>query len=321
HFLANEGFGVVGIDGLKLEPVADELTGRGRAFPSPVRDFAALQAELDERIVMGFGGVSEYGITVRWGKTFLAVLYLTLLRRSNVRFYGGVRFGGTLSLDDVWELGFRHVALATGAGKPTVIPMKNNLIRGIRTASDFLMALQLTGAFKRSSLASLQVRLPAVVVGGGLTAIDTATELRAYYIIQVEKVLDRYERLAEAIGEPAVRRAYDVEEIGILDEFLAHARAVRVERSLADAEGRAPNFDPLPDEGGGATIAYRRRLHDSPAYRLNHEEVAKCLEEGVRFLEHANPKAAIPDENGALRALALQMPDGRTVELPARTLC
>ena len=39
------------------------------------------------------------------------------------------------------------------------------------------MALQLTGAFKKDSLANLQVRLPAVVIGGGLTAIDTATEL------------------------------------------------------------------------------------------------------------------------------------------------
>jgi hypothetical protein len=32
--------------------------------------------------------------------------------------------------------------------------MKNNLIRGIRKASDFLMALQLTGAFKKSSMAN-----------------------------------------------------------------------------------------------------------------------------------------------------------------------
>src|SRR5262249_18697017 len=223
--------------------------------------------------------------------------------------------------EDAWDMGFQHVAIAAGAGRPTVIDIENNLIRGIRAASDFLMALQLTGAFKRSTLANLQVRLPAVVVGGGLTAIDTATELRAYYIIQVEKVLDRYERLAEAGGGGGGRPPHGPEENGIPDEVLAHARAVRVERSLADAEGRAPNFDALLDEWGGVTIAYRRRLHDSPAYRLNHEEVAKALEEGVRFLENANPKAAIPDEDGALRALTFQMPDGRIVELPARTLC
>ena len=70
------------------------------------------------------------------------------------------------------------------------------IARGIRKASDFLMALQLTGAYKRSALANLQVRLPSIVIGGGLTAIDTATELIAYYPIQVEKTAERVARLA-----------------------------------------------------------------------------------------------------------------------------
>ena len=138
----------------------------------------------------GFGGVSEYGITVRWDKNFLTLIHLTLARREKLRIYGGIRFGGTLTLEDAWELGFDHVAIAAGAGRPTIIDIKNNLIRGIRKASDFLMALQLTGAFKSDALANLQVRLPAVVIGGGLTGIDTATELLAYYPVQVEKTLD-----------------------------------------------------------------------------------------------------------------------------------
>ena len=45
-------------------------------------------------------------------------------------------------------MGFDHICIASGAGKPTVIDLKNNLMRGIRKASDFLMALQLTGAAK-----------------------------------------------------------------------------------------------------------------------------------------------------------------------------
>ncbi len=112
-----------------------------------------------------------------------------------MRIYGGVRFGGTLSIDDAWEWGFDHIAIAAGAGRPTIIDMKNNLACGIRKASDFLMALQLTGAFKRTALPNLQVRLPAIVIGGGLTAIDTATELLAYYPVQVEKTLDRYDAM------------------------------------------------------------------------------------------------------------------------------
>ncbi len=79
--------------------------------------------------------------------------------------------------------------------------MKNGLARGVRQASDFLMALQLTGAAKTDSIANLQVRLPVVVIGGGLTAIDTATESLAYYPVQVEKFLERYETLVAERGE------------------------------------------------------------------------------------------------------------------------
>jgi NADPH-dependent glutamate synthase beta subunit-like oxidoreductase/NAD(P)H-flavin reductase len=315
HHLANQGFGVVGIDGLKIEPLPAAWLSR------PIRDVKALATELDERTLWGFGGVSEYGITVRWDKNFLTMMYVTLARRDHVRFHGGVRFGGTLTLEDAWQLGFHHVAIAAGAGRPTVIDIENNLIRGIRAASDFLMALQLTGAFKRGTLANLQVRLPAVVIGGGLTAIDTATELRAYYVIEVEKIATRYDGLVAALGEDAVRRGFDAEERLILDELLGHARAIAGERARAEAAGRAPSFDALIDAWGGVTIAYRRRLHDSPAYRLNHEEVAKALEEGVRVLEEATPRAAVPDEFGALKALLFTMPDGREIELPARTLC
>lgn len=321
HYLSNDGFGVVGIDGLKLEPLPAEWTGAGRDHPGAIRDFSVLKQELDERILTGFGGVSEYGITVRWDKTFLAVMYLTLLRRKNFRCYGGVRFGGTLTLEDAWKLGFQHVAIATGAGKPTVISMKNHLIRGIRTASDFLMALQLTGAFKRSSLASLQVQLPAIVIGGGLTAIDTATEFLAYYPVQVEKTLEQFEQISAHIGEDAFWKQCDPEENAILKTFLEHGRAVRREREQARRDRRSPNFISLCQKWGGVSIAYRRRLNDSPAYRLNHEEVEKALEEGIRFIENLSPTEAVPDEFGAVSALKFKRGDGSEVTLPAKSVC
>ena len=196
-----------------------------------------------------------------------------------------MRFGGTLTVDSAFELGFDHVALCAGAGRPTVIPMKNGLARGVRQASDFLMALQLTGAAKSNSLANLQLRMPIVVIGGGLTAIDTATESLAYYVVQVEKFLERYETLAAEKGEAAVRASWTPEETETADEFLTHARAIRAERDAAAREGRDPKLIDLLNSWGGVTIAYRRRLIDAPSYTLNHEEVAKALEEGIRFAE------------------------------------
>jgi NADPH-dependent glutamate synthase beta subunit-like oxidoreductase len=116
-------------------------------------------------------------------------------RRAEFAMFGGVRFGGTVTPEDAWEMGFDHVALCVGAGGPTVLNIPNGLRRGVRAASDFLMALQLTGAAKTDSIANMQLRLPVVVIGGGLTAIDTATESMAYYVVQVEKFLVRYESL------------------------------------------------------------------------------------------------------------------------------
>jgi NADPH-dependent glutamate synthase beta subunit-like oxidoreductase/NAD(P)H-flavin reductase len=330
HYLANEGFGVVGIDGLKLEPLPRALVGDWDAgqLPEPVRTFT--YQELDERVLLGFGGVSEYGITVRWDKNFLKVIRIALERKSNVRFYGGVRFGGTLTIEDAFDtLGFDHIAIAAGAGTPTIVRMKNNLIRGVRKASDFLMALQLTGAGKKSSMANLQVRMPAVVIGGGLTAIDTATELMAYYPVQVEKLLERYEALCAETGEALVRAGYDSEEVAILDEFLEHGRAIRNERKRAAAAGEAPDFVALVRAWGGATIAYRKSMLDSPAYRLNHEEIIKSLEEGITYAENLSPVEAVPDEFGHVKALVFSrqvLEDGKwkdsgeMVTLPARSV-
>ncbi len=206
HYLLNEGFGVVAIDGLKIEPLADDISGAHGHAPRPVRSWSEIYSPLDERVLEGFGGVSEYGITVRWDKNFLTLIHLTLARRQKLKIYGGVRFGGSLPIEEAWERGIDHVAIAAGAGRPTIIDIKNNLIRGIRKASDFLMALQLTGAFKSDALSNLQVRLPAVVIGGGLTGVDTATELMAYYPIQVEKTLDPLRGAVEGAGRGARAR-------------------------------------------------------------------------------------------------------------------
>jgi len=330
HYLLNEGFGVVGIDGLKIEPLPRSLTGDENQIPTPIADWKAIYHQLDRRILEGFGGVSEYGITVRWDKNFLTLLHLVLARRDKFRIHGGIRFGGTLTIEDAWDLGFHHIAIATGAGKPTQVGMKNSLIRGVRMASDFLMALQLTGAFKRNVLANLQVQLPAIVIGGGLTAIDTATELMAYYPIQVEKFLDHYETLVAEYGEGRIFSLYDPEELEVAKRFIEHGRAVRAERRRALEAHDEPNFIPLVRQWGGVSLCYRKSIVDSPAYRLNHEEIIKSLEEGIYFVECLSPREALTNQYGSLDGVAFERQTisengrwsgtGEIVNLPARTL-
>ena len=334
HHLLNDGHAVVGIDGLKIEPLPADLTGvaadGSRRPPRLIRDAGELFEPLDARVMAGFGGVAEYGITVRWDKNYLKLIRLLLERRAGFALHGGVRLGGTLTLDDAFDLGFDHVALAMGAGRTRFVDVPNGLARGVRQASDFLMGLQLTGAARRDSIANLQLRLPVLVIGGGLTAVDTATEALAYYPLQVEKFLARYEALCAERGEAAVRARWDGEEQTIADEFIAHARAIRAERAAALAENRAPRVLELLKGWGGATLVYRRRLVDAPCYTLNHEEVHKALEEGIEFAECLAPVGVQVDAHGHAMGLEVELqtagedgrlaPSGQRQVLPARAI-
>ncbi|HLB43079.1 MAG TPA: FAD-dependent oxidoreductase [Gammaproteobacteria bacterium] len=297
HHLLLEGFAVVGFDGLKIEPLPVSLVKQ------PIYRFADLKESLDERLMAGFGGVAEYGITVRWDKNFLKLIYLSLMRRPYFQVYGGIRFGGTITINDAWEMGFDHFVVAVGAGLPKALFIPHSLAPGMRQANDFLMALQLGNAAKASSLTNLQIRLPAVVIGGGLTGVDTATELQVYYIAQVEKISHRYAILIKNYGEEYIHQQLDPASREILAEYLRHGQAVKKEREQASITGRQANFIRLLREWGGVTIAYRRSMRESPAYINNHEELKNALEEGVYYIEGLEPAAVDLNEYGHAEAL------------------
>ncbi len=326
HHLMNDGHSVMAIDGAKLEPLDAKLTGVDpqtgmRVDFNPIENINTIFEPLDKRIVGGFGGVAEYGITVRWDKNFLKVIRLLLERRQQFLLLPGVRMGGTITTEQAFEMGFDHVALCAGAGKPQILNIKNRLAPGVRQASDFLMALQLTGAQKQDSIANLQMRLPVVVIGGGLTAIDTATEALAYYPIQVEKFLKRYETLCEVYGSAdQVRAEWSAEETVVADEFIAHAQDIRRERVAAKVENRTVDIRSLVQKWGGVKVCYRKGLRQSPSFRLNHEEVMKALEEGIEFVESLSPKAIEIDTSGHAAAVTFTDANGAEITHPARAV-
>lgn len=297
HHLLLEGFAVVGFDGLKIEPLAEHL------IKEPIHSYEHLKEALDERLMAGFGGVAEYGITVRWDKNFLKLIYISLMRRPYFQVFGSTRFGGTITVADAWEMGFDHFVVAVGAGLPKALSIPGSLAPGMRQANDFLMGLQLGNAAKKESLTNIQVRLPGVIIGGGLTGVDTATEVQAYYITQVEKTLDRHDKLVEIHGEDFVRHQLDPASLEILEEFLAHGRAVRKERERAKLANEIPNFIKLIHQWGGVTIVYRRKMQESPAYINNHEELTKALQEGVYYLEALEPASVDVNQFGHVETL------------------
>src|SRR5213075_1991737 len=143
--------------------------------------------------------------------------------------------------------------------------------------------------------------------------------------LQVEKILERYETISAELGEEIVRRGYDAEELAVLDEFLGHAREVRAER----ARNPKPDFIKLVRSWGGVTIAYRKSMNDSPAYRLNYEEVAKAFEDGIAYADNLSAVEEVADEFGHVKSLLFEkqvVEDGRwkdsgqIVELAARSV-
>jgi NADPH-dependent glutamate synthase beta subunit-like oxidoreductase/NAD(P)H-flavin reductase len=312
HHLLNLGHQVMAIDGQKIEPLPDDILAR------PIKSWAHFQESLAVRVPAGFGGVAEYGITIRWNKNYLKLIRLLLERRPRFHLHGGVRLGSQLSIEQAFELGFNHLALALGAGKPKLWEQKNTLPKGVRMASDFLMALQLTGAYREDSLAALQIELPAAVIGAGLTAVDAATETLAYYALQVERFAKRHQELLRNESLMSVGASQQSNHISnYLDrlvptdrvkaeKFIAHGEILQEERRLAAQEGRRPNLLQHLQAWGGVTLIYRRALQESPAYRLNHEELQKGMEEGIHFLECTEVLEVVSDEMGELAGLRLQ---------------
>jgi NADPH-dependent glutamate synthase beta subunit-like oxidoreductase len=299
HLMMQMGHRVTAIDGLKIEPLPIQLKD-----PSiPIKNIADHYEQLSERYAKGFGGVAEYGITVRWEKNFLFVIRLLLERRTLYHCLDGVRLGSSMTLNGAFnEHGFDHVALCLGAGSPTLLSLENMTIPGVRLASDFLMALHLGDAAKLDSKTTLRIQLPLAVIGAGLTAVDTATEALAYYPHQVMNFYQRYQTIAKRDGIDKAHELLKVDPI-VAATFLNHGKILLDETLMAAHENRNPNYLPYLNEWGGVTLYYRKRIQDAPSYRLNPHELKSALMEGVRLVEHAIPLNIIADDTDRLDAV------------------
>ena len=193
HNLLNDGHAVVGIDGLKIEPLDARVSGVGptgsRSAFEPIERYADLHEELDERADGGLrrrGRIRHHGalgqeLPEGGAPAARAPRRVRAVRRRAFRRHG----------DAARRLGPRLRSRGARDGRRQADDAGHSQRAGARRAHRVRLSdgLQLTGAAKRESIANLQVRLPIVVIGGGLTAIDTATEALAYYAVQVEKFL------------------------------------------------------------------------------------------------------------------------------------
>jgi NADPH-dependent glutamate synthase beta subunit-like oxidoreductase/NAD(P)H-flavin reductase len=310
HHLMQRGHDVVGIDGLKLLALPTALH-QMILSDEPIKDIFSWFEPLDNRPAYGFGGVAEYGITSRWDKNFLTVIRLLLARRQGFAALGDIRLGSSLSIAQAFDWGFSHVACALGAGAPKLPELnfkaQNILPKGVKTASDFLMALHSCGARKVQTNTNLQIRLPVVVVGGGLTGVDAATEALAYYPVQVARYSEEFNAL-NSDSSADFLSGLGPQDLQNHQEFMAHAAAFSTENEKLVTEGL-----------GGSTLIYRKALLQSPAYDLNRDELRKAFTEGIKLIENVNPVGYTLDEFGAVSGIRVVCGVAESV-IPAKTV-
>ncbi|XVN42206.1 MAG: FAD-dependent oxidoreductase [Candidatus Rickettsia vulgarisii] len=305
YYLLRDGHDVVAVDGLKIAPLTFDIN-------KPIRYWHDFTSNLSEKIPSGFGGVAEYGITSRWDKNNLTLLRLVLQRNSNFKILDGVSLGSNLTIDQAFNLGFDHIALCIGAGKPKMIKAENFLAKGVRIASDILMTLQSGGAFLEKSITNLLIRMPIAVIGAGLTATDVATETLLYYKLQVEKFYRKYQESIEQNGKEYTELNWTEEDRLIAEEFIAHAK-------LFEKAQDQESVNKILDELGGSTIYYRGNLKNSHAYQLNPDEIMYAMATGVKFVEDMIPVAINVDEYNYTKSIEFDNL-GTKKEIKARTV-
>ncbi|MBR1983347.1 MAG: NADPH-dependent glutamate synthase [Clostridia bacterium] len=203
------------------------------------------------------GGVLVYGIPeFRLPKAIVAK-EVEGLKALGVKVETNVVIGKTLTIDELFEMGFEAVFIGSGAGLPNFMNIPGESLKGVYSANEFLTRSNLMKAYLENPTTPIMKGGNVAVVGGGNVAMDAArTALR----LGAEKVYIVYRRSMDEL--PARKEEVEhAEEEGIefkllcnpveilgynnpenpRDEkngFVTGMRCVKMELGEPDAKGR-----------------------------------------------------------------------------------
>ena len=137
------------------------------------------------------GGVLVYGIPeFRLPKAIVAREVETL-KALGVSIEPNVVIGKTLTVDELFEMGFEAVFIGSGAGLPNFMGIPGESLKGVYSANEFLTRSNLMKAYRENAMTPIMKGGRVAVVGGGNVAMDAArTALR----LGAEKVSIVYRR-------------------------------------------------------------------------------------------------------------------------------
>lgn len=157
------------------------------------------------------GGVLVYGIPeFRLPKKIVAKEVDTL-KKLGVKIETNVVIGKTLTIDELFEMGYEAVFVGSGAGLPNFMGIPGESLKGVYSANEFLTRSNLMKSYLANPETPIMKGGKVAVVGGGNVAMDAArTALR----LGAEKVYIVYRRSMEEL--PARREEVEhAEEEGI----------------------------------------------------------------------------------------------------------
>ncbi len=211
------------------------------------------------------GGVLVYGIPeFRLPKAIVAE-EVDALKTLGVSVETNVVIGKTLTVDELFEMGYEAVFIGSGAGLPNFMGIPGESLKGVYSANEYLTRSNLMKAYCDDSDTPIMKGGSVAVVGGGNVAMDAArTALRLgtgkVYIIyrrSMDELPARKEEVAHAKEEGVefVLLCNPVEILGFDDPddrrnpkngFVTGIRCQKMELGEPDASGRR---SPVPIEG------------------------------------------------------------------------
>lgn len=227
------------------------VVGSGPAGLSCAGDLAKLGYEVSIfEALHTAGGVLVYGIPeFRLPKAIVAN-EAAKLEAMGVKIMTNMVIGRVLSVDELFEMGFKAVFIGSGAGLPMFMGIEGEALKGVYSANEYLTRINLMKAYDPDSDTPIIVSRNVAVVGGGNVAMDAA---RCAMRLGAEHVYIVYRR-SEAELPARAEEVHHAKEEGI--EFKLLNNPVRI---LGDGEGRAAKIECIRMELGEPDASGRRR--------------------------------------------------------------
>ena len=124
------------------------------------------------------GGVLKYGIPEFRLPNKIVDVEINNLRALGVEFIADCIVGKTISYDDMHQLGFRGIFVASGAGLPRFMNIPGENLIGVMSSNEYLTRVNLMGAACDDCDTPVVKGKRVAVIGGGNTAMDSVRTAR-----------------------------------------------------------------------------------------------------------------------------------------------